>query len=74
MLLAPPPARTAVRRTCWQGQTGSPTVRPDRARWLYSSYGPLCDFEHFNGGHFEKALKQTVHHMASLFVVRTKAT
>ena len=31
MLLAPTPVRTAVRRTCCQGQTCSVTVRPDRA-------------------------------------------
>ena len=38
MLLALPPVHTAVRRTCCQGQTSGPTVRPNGARWiLYST-------------------------------------
>ena len=43
MLLAPPPVCTTVMRTCCQGQTGSLTVRPDRARWENHCIKFKCD-------------------------------
>ena len=37
-----PPFRTGFTHTCCQGQTGSLTVRPDRARWVLAGLDRLA--------------------------------